>query len=68
MGTTYSLFAWAFLTVAARDKRWPVVVRFALHPHSSGDSVPLWSQKSNSLTFTIPSIILHRTLVRAIGR
>ena len=68
MDKTCSLFALAFLTVASRDKRWSTVVRLDLPPHCSVYSVPFWSKKSNSLTFIIPSITLHRTLVRAIGR
>ena len=30
MDTTFSLFAWAFLTVTSTDKRWSIVVRLAL--------------------------------------
>ena len=67
MGTTCSLFAWAFLTVVSRDKRWWIVVQLALPPHCNIDSVLLWSKTSNSLTFTIISITLHRTIVSAIG-
>ena len=66
--STCPLFAWAFLTVASRDKRWSTVVRLALPPHYSVDSVLIWSKKSNSLTFTLLTIKVHRTLVKAIGR
>ena len=48
MNTTCSLFAWVFLTVASRDKRWSIVVRLTLPPHCSVDSVPFWWKKSNS--------------------
>ena len=68
MDMTCSLFAWAFLTVASREKVWSIVVSLALSTHCSVDSVSFWSRKSNSHTFTVHSITLHITLVRAIGR
>ena len=46
MDTIYSLFAWAFLTVAPRDKRWSIGVRLALPPYCSVDSFYLWSKNS----------------------
>ena len=68
IGTTCSLFAWAFLTVTSRDKIWSIVVRLVLSPQCSVDSVSFWSKKSNSPAFTNLSITLHRTLVIAMGR
>ena len=68
MDTTCSPFAWAFLTVSSRDRRWSIAVRLALPPHHSVDSVPFWPEKFISLIVTIYSFTLHITLFRAISR
>ena len=68
MDTIYSLFAWAFITVASGDKRWPIVVPLALPSNYRAGSIPFRSKKFKSLTITILCITLHRKIVWAIGR
>ena len=63
--TSKKMLASAFPTVDSETKKIWIVVRLALASHCSVDSVTFWSKKSNSLTLTILSITLHRTLVRA---
>ena len=55
--TIGSLSAWASLTVASRDKICSINVSLDLPPHCIVDSVPFWSKKSNSLTFTLVPLL-----------